>query len=319
MPGLRAERPAPVCLAAEAMRCRFEFMLFGADPAALRAAGEEGLSEIRAWDRRLNVYSPASELSRINREAGRHPVTVSAPVFELLALARDVSARTGGAFDPALGPVVRLWREAARSGRLPSPNSIASARAACGVKHALLDPRARTVAFETPDIEINLNAIAKGHALDQAALLLREAGVGTFLLQGGTSSVLASGTPPGGDGWILGIAAPRRPTRVCHRVALRDAALGVSSQSLQEVGVEGRRIGHVLSPLTGAPVEASGGAAVIAPSAAAADALSTALFIAGTGSADWLLPEEQGLMLPGEAPGAGVELISPIMTAIADR
>jgi thiamine biosynthesis lipoprotein len=113
-------------------------------------------------------------------------------------------------------------------------------------------------------VALDLGAVAKAEALDRAAEVLREHGVEAALLHGGTSSVLAIGAPPGERGWRVGIA-----DLAC--ALLRDAALGVS----------GNRRPHVRDPRTGATLaDAPRTAAVVAPTAAAADALSTALLVA---------------------------------------
>lgn len=293
----------PVCLALEAMRCRFEFLLHGDDPALLRAAGEEALHEVRSFDRRLNIYSGSSELSRLHHEAVHRPVEVSPPLFDALTLARDLAKRTQGAFDPTLGPLVRLWRHAIASGRRPEADEIHAAREATGIEHLRLDATHRTVGFNHPGAQINLNALAKGLALDEAASVLREAGVSSALLHGGTSSVLAVGSPPDQPGWLIGLADPERLDAVVDTVNLHDLALGLSSQNQQRANLEGKTLGHVISPLMGEPFYGSRAAGVLSASAAVADALSTALLVSDATSVDWLLPGEQGLML---TPQAGV-------------
>ncbi len=307
----------PVCLALHAMRCRFEFVLFGENAADLRGAGEEALREVQALDRRLNVFAPDSELARLNREAADGPTRVSPCLFEAIRIARDLAIRTRGAFDPTLGPLVRLWREAARTGSLPAPESLSRVRESLGFHHLQLDPEARSVRFTHPTVGLNLNALAKGLALDAAASILREAGIESALLHGGTSSVLAIGTPPDAAAWSVGVADPETPDRIAHRLELKDCALGVSSQNLQKGNGDGNLEGHVLSPLLGEPVHGSHSTAVLAPSAAVADALSTALLASPPASVDWLLPGEEGLMLVPEADGTRITRFSPPSAANA--
>jgi FAD:protein FMN transferase len=292
-----APTAAPVRLAADAMRCRFELVLAGDDPAQLRAAGEEALREIRALDARLNVFSPASELAWVNREAGDAPLRVSPRLFDLLMQACRLWERTGGAFDPTLGPLVRLWRACWASGRLPSPAAVAAVRVQTGMPLVELDPERRTVRFVRPGVELNLNAMAKGYALDEAAAILREAGVGSALLHGGTSSVLGIGSPPDADAWRVGVADPLEPRRMLETLDLCDSALSVSSQHNQAKLVEGRSVGHVIDPRTGEPAAAARVAVVLSPAAAAADALATAWLCAPIAGADWLRPGETGLIV----------------------
>jgi FAD:protein FMN transferase len=293
-----ASTAAPVRLAAEAMRCRFELALTGGDPAQLRAAGEEALREIRILDARLNLFSPASELAWVNREAGDAPVRVSPRLFDLLLQAYHLWERTDGAFDPTLGPLVRLWRACWASGHLPSPAAIAAVRAQTGMPLVELDPERRTVRFIGPGVELNLNAVAKGYALDEAAAILREAGVASALLHGGTSSVLGIGSPPDAEAWRVGVADPQKPECLIETLDLCDAALSVSSQQRQARHVEGRAVGHVIDPRTGEPAAGARVAVVVSRAAAAADALATGWLCAPDAGAHWLQPDETGLIVP---------------------
>jgi FAD:protein FMN transferase len=283
-----ASIPATVRLATEAMRCRFELLLTGDDPRGLRAAGEEALREIRSLGAQLNVFSPAGELSRINRDAARAPVRVSPRLFALLQKARELHDRTRGAFDPTLGPLVRLWREARNSARPPTARALRDARDRTGMDRVELDPKQCTVRFHREGCELNLNALAKGYALDEAAIILREAGVASALLHGGASSVLAIGSPPDARAWPVGLADPLDPERILSTVDLRDNALGVSGQNLQT---------HVLDPRTGEPAPACL-AAVVSLRAADADALATAMLCAPRAATHWLRPLEKALMVP---------------------
>jgi thiamine biosynthesis lipoprotein len=128
---------------------------------------------------------------------------------------------------------------------------------------------------------IDLGAIGKGHAVDCAAETLREAGVTSALLHGGTSTVYGLGAPPGADGWKIAIApAPDQPPRQMA-VVLRDHALSVSAVWGRCFDAGGKRFGHVIDPRTGWPVNNAVQAAVVLPSATETDALSTALLVLG--------------------------------------
>lgn len=316
-----ARTSAPVCLAAEAMRCRFEFVLHGDDPSALRAAGEEALREIRALERRVNVFSSASELSRINRTGAREAVAISPALFDLLCMAKDLSERTDGAFDPTVGPLVRLWRRAWESGRLPRANEFDDACRRVGMEGIELDATRRTIRFHRQGMALNLNALAKGRALDLAADALRETGVRSALLHGGTSSVVTMGAPPDTESWTVAIADPLDPERVLDTVELTDEALGVSSQTLQQRNIDGVKIGHVIHPSTGRPTEGALLAAATAPTAARADALSTALLCDPEGAPNWLHPDETALMVRPETPHEWARMKQglPLMTQSFER
>ncbi|MEI6342553.1 MAG: FAD:protein FMN transferase [Verrucomicrobiota bacterium] len=271
-----ADGPAPVVrVAAEAMATRFEIALHGARPEALRAAAEEALNEVARVERWLSPYLPASCLARIHREAHRRPVAVEPPVFQFLCLVQDLVQATGGAFDPTVGPLLRAWGFHGGDPVAPDPAAIDRAYSLVGWRHVQLDPSARSVWLARPGVEIHPGAIGKGWALDRAAEILRECGVDSALLHGGTSTVVAMGTPPGLPAWR--VALPGAPDSSMH-----DAVVDLRDETLSVSAAWGRSIhgpAHVIDPRTGQPVAAGRLAAVALPSAAASDAWSTALLV----------------------------------------
>src|SRR6266404_4213159 len=127
-------------LACSAMATRFEMVLHGEDAVALRAAGEEAISEIERLEEQLSLYRPSSEISALNARASRAPVRVTPPLFALLQHAQQLSQETGGAFDITIGPLVRCWGFMGGTGRLPSAEELAQARAMVGMDLVHLDP-----------------------------------------------------------------------------------------------------------------------------------------------------------------------------------
>lgn len=140
----------------------------------------------------------------------------------------------------------------------------------------------------------DLGAIGKGMALDEAAAVLRAAGVTRALLNFG-GQVLALDAPPGSDGWIVDVADPSNRARAAHTLTLVHASLSVTGNAERAIDAGGRRRGHVIDPRTGEPVDRAAAVAVIAPTATAADALSTALFVLGPG------PTADAVALAGDA------------------
>lgn len=278
---------AAVRLAIAAMATRFELVLPIGQPglgeASLRAAGEAALAEVTEVEDWLSVYRPQSQIARVNSGAARAPVRVLLPVFALLVAARDWSQRTGNAFDPTVGPLVRFWREAdPAAGDWTSRMS--TARGLVGWRDVEL--AAGTVRFHRPGVQLDLGSIGKGWALDRALEVLREAGVTSALLHGGTSTVAALGSPPDAAEWWIEIAdapdAPASPPTERLRVPLWDAALSVSATwGRTHRDPQGRLRGHILDPRTGEPVEGPRRAAVVGPSGLITDVLSTALLVAG--------------------------------------
>jgi thiamine biosynthesis lipoprotein len=278
----RDNAAAPLRLARRAMATRFEIVLYGEDPVNLQAAGEEALDEIDRLEAQLSLYRPDSEVSEINARAGREPVRVTPPLFRLLRQAREISAASRGAFDVTVGPLMKCWGFMGDGGRLPDPEEWEAARKIVGMDLIELDEENSSVRFRREGVRIDLGAIGKGYALEQAANLLRENGVTQALLHGGTSSVIALGGPPTEEsGWPVALRHPSLPQDVVRAVRLRDESLSVSGVHGKAFEANGRRYGHVMDPRIGEPVDGPLLAAVVLPSATETDALSTALLILG--------------------------------------
>lgn len=273
-----------VILARHAMATRFEIVLHGESSSRLRAAGEEALAEVERIEAQLSIYQPASEMARVNACAARQPVRVTPTVFRLLEQARQLHHASGGAFDITIAPLVRCWGFMDGSGAWPEPREVAHVRRHVGMQHVLLDEENLTVRFDEEGVMLDLGAIGKGYAIDQAAETLREAGVTSALLHGGTSTVYGMGGPPGDDAWKVAIDSPPvdgAAPQLLTTVPLQDEALSVSAVWGKYFQHEGKTFGHVLDPRTGQPVSNAVLAAVVLPSATETDALSTALLVVG--------------------------------------
>jgi thiamine biosynthesis lipoprotein len=251
---------SPVRLAVHAMGTRFEIVLGGQSAVRLRSAGEAALEEIVSCHRRFTRFSPDSLLSHIVRTAHDRPVRLDADTFALFEEALHVQRESGGAFSISMSAAPAFS----------------------------LDAAARTIQLTKPHAPLDLGAIAKGHALDLAARVLRESDVSCALLHGGTSSVLAIGAPPGTSGWMITVAhEPDSPS-----IVLNDRALSVSSPGgcATDRAATGRahiRDGrNACEPLTD-PAEESATlppdrvVVVVGPNARGADAWSTAIAVLG--------------------------------------
>ena len=274
-----------VTLARHAMATRFELVLHGEDATALRAAGEEALDEIDRLENQLSLYRPGSEIAQLNARAAREPVRVTPPVFALLQQAKNISEETGGAFDITIAPLVRCWGFMGGNGRMPMPDEVATARAKTGMQQVLLDSQNCTVQFAREGVMLDLGAIGKGYAVGQAAEILRETGITSALIHGGTSTVYAIGHPPDGESWNVAIETPPgmtvAPDTWPGAIPLRDEAMSVSAVWGRFFEKDGRMVGHVIDPRSGQPVNRALLTMVVLGSATETDAFSTALMVLG--------------------------------------
>lgn len=273
-------------LARQAMASRFELVLQGEDAVWLRAAGEEALAEIERLEAQLSFYRPSSEISRINARAAAGPVQVEPRLFRLLQRAQRLHRETDGAFDITVAPLMRCWGFVNDTGRLPDADALAAARRVTGMDLVELDAARSTVAFARPGVLLDLGAIGKGYAVEEAAELLREAGVTRAFLHGGTSTIYALGRPADAEAWTVALPVPGAhdapgPEETLAVVALEDEALSASAVWGKAFEADGKTYGHVLDPRSGRPVAGALLTAVVMASATEADALSTALLVQG--------------------------------------
>jgi len=151
--------PHRIVAARNAMATRFEMVLHGPNPVALRAAADQAFDEIERLHRQLSLYSPSSEISYINAHAAEKPVPVEPGLFGLLQLAKQIHAQTEGAFDITIAPLIRCWGFMGGSGALPDPAQIAEARSKVGMQHVILDKQRRTVQFDRVGVMLDLWSI----------------------------------------------------------------------------------------------------------------------------------------------------------------
>jgi FAD:protein FMN transferase len=270
---IRASRPA--------MGSYFEVRLaantLGGTELAVRA-----LNLVDELEAQLTVYHDDSEVSRLNAEAHLGPVEVEPGLFGLLRQAVALGAATGGAFDVTAGALSEAWGFFRGPKRVPDPETLADARARTGQHHLTLDPERRTVAFDRPGVVINLGSIGKGYAIDRAVDLIRDHWWPTpALVHGGRSSLFALGSPPGrfGGRWGIALRNPFHPEAPLGILYLRNRGMGTSGAAFQRFQANGRVFGHILDPRTGEPATGPASVTVLAPTAAEADALSTAFYL----------------------------------------
>lgn len=236
-----------------AMASWFEVWLVGADAEHLRAVGAAALEAVADAEAMLSRYDPAAEVARVNREAAERPVQVSVALLRVLVDARRWHAETDGAFDVCAGSGV-------------------------GFDAVETDTETRTVRFLDPAARFDFGGYGKGYALDAAAAVLRRFGVGSALLHGGTSSALALGTDVEGRPWRVALRHPFGGTSPTPDVAL-DGALSCSA-------VTPAGASEIVDPAAGRLRRAPAACAVTAPTATAAEVLSTALLAMGRARAE---------------------------------
>jgi len=235
--------------------------------------------EIRRVDEMMSLYKPESQVSRLNRAAGREAIEVDPSVIEVIKHARRFTVTTDGAFDITVEPFMELWgfRSQQSLCEVPTETQIRDALEAVGMKHVAVDDAEHSVALLNRRTRIDLGSIAVGYSVDRAVEALRRSGIErAFINHSGDAYAL--GTAPESDGWEIGIPDPSRPSEILARFSLVDRAASTSGCYEKYVTIDGRGVGHILDPRTGSPGRALLSATVFAPTALETDALSTGFF-----------------------------------------
>ena len=298
-------------LSIHAMACEFGVAVNPDQTEQLMNCGDalEVIPQIESW---LSIYQVNSELSRLNKSAGVSAVPVSEELFELLEQAAQLFQMTDGAFDMASGAQIQLWRLCRTEQRIPSDNEVEDALGMSGMRKVNLLAESQHVGFRIKGLTLDPGAIGKGHALDHACrrVMQKDDETCNFLMHGGRSSVLARGEHNGLAGWPVGIGNPLLTKHRLGTVLLRNQAMSTSGSNTQFFRCQGHRFGHILDPRSGWPVQGMVSATVLADSAAAADALSTAFFVLGVEKAVECcdnLPGIGAILVPFPEKGARVK------------
>lgn len=258
--------------------------LWAEDHTAGEAAISAVMAEMHRIDHAMSPHKPSSELSRINREAAAGPVVLGAEMLELLARAERFAKITEGAFDISFAAVGRLYDYRLRL--RPSAAELAAAQAAVGYRHVQLDLLAKTVRFTHPGTCIDLGGFAKGHAVDQAAAILRSHGIRhAHVSAGGDSRVIGDRR---GRPWSIGIRDPRRPGELVAVLPLQDTSVSTSGDYERCFVENGVRYHHLIDPSSGRSPDAVCSVTVLGEDGLTTEALSKAVFVRGV---------EQGMRL----------------------
>lgn len=270
-----------------------------------RNLGDSIVAVMRDVESELSMFDSCSTVSRINRG---EDLRVGEMFTEVFTLSKEISRRSGGAFDPTVGPLVNLWGfgyDKASSCQDPSDWQIDSALSTVGMEACrieggkVLKKHARTV--------FDFSSIAKGYGVDAVAAMLRRNGCNDLLVEIG-GEIVARGFNVSGRRWRVQIDAPSYDvndlaghSRMCV-IELCDAAVATSGNYRNFRDTAGGRIGHTLDPRTGRPVNTSTvSATVVASSCAVADALATACMV--------LSPDEAMKLIDG-IDGADVMIVT---------
>jgi len=242
-------------------------------------------ARVREIDNLMSVNIPSSDVSRINAAAGLEPVNVHEDTFNVIKRALYFAEISGGAFDPSVGPLVSLWGIGGDNAKVPAREEIEKTLSLINWREVELNAQTRGVFLKREGMALDLGAIAKGYAADEAAAIIKNADVKRAIIDFG-GNIVTLGEKKDGTPWKVGIQNPGERRGLYMGVLQVDASAKrtiVTSGAYERFfEKDGERYHHILSTLTGYPVKnALLSVTITAANSTDADALSTTVFALG--------------------------------------
>jgi thiamine biosynthesis lipoprotein len=297
LPGIQAANPSlkRFDCALPRMGTIFRMTLYSEDSAQASKAAEAAFTRAEELEQIMSDYRADSELTRLSREGAKAPMPLSSDLYEVLEKSLWISGLSQGLFDVSVGPVVRLWREARQTGRLPDAAEIARAKALVDYRNIELDAAHHTAFLKRAGMMLDLGAIGKGYAADQMLAVLQAQGITHAMVVAG-GEVVVGEPPPGASGWKVGLemANENAGSAPCSVLLAAGSAVSTSGDEHQFLEVNGHRYSHVINPATGWALEGRNSTTVIARDSTTADGLATAFSV---------MPMADGMRVAESLPG----------------
>lgn len=263
------------------------------DPKNAATAANAVADEIKRVEDVMSFHKQ-SKLQALNCNAGQGPAPVDKELFDLIDTSLRFARLTSGAFDPAMGPISRLWGFSGDDPTVPDPAEIKAELPYVAWEKIRTDPATHSVTLPLQGMALDLGGIAKGYALDRSAAVLKKMGVPSALVNAG-GDIVAVGSKSPGKPWRIGIQHPRDPKGILAVIQLQDKVVVTSGDYERFIEKDGKRYHHILDPQTGYPAQGVESVTVIASDGVTADALATAAFVAGPEKGLNLLEKQEGV------------------------
>ncbi|HCI6694321.1 TPA: FAD:protein FMN transferase ApbE [Klebsiella quasipneumoniae subsp. quasipneumoniae] len=273
--------------------------VIGVDEAKAQALRAKVQAQLDADDRLLSTWKNDSALMRFNRAADTRPWPVSEAMADIVTLSLRIGAKTHGAMDITVGPLVNLWGFGPDKQPVATPDAqaIAAAKARTGLQHLqVINQSGRQfLQKDIPDLFVDLSTVGEGYAADHLARLMEQEGISRYLVSVG-GALVSRGMNGEDKPWRVAIQKPTdRENAVQAIVDINGHGISTSGSYRNYYELDGKRISHVIDPQTGQPITHKlVSVTVIAPTALEADGWDTGLMVLGPEKAQQVV-REQGL------------------------
>lgn len=269
--------PGSVNYARPAMGTIVELTLMEGDRERFDEAADAAFREIERLEALLSSYRPDSDVSRINRNAGKGAVPVSPDTFEVTKEALRIAGLTNGAFDPTVGALAGVWGPSGEKGVVPPREEVERLLAFVDYRGVLLDEGGPWIGLAREGMSLNLGGVAKGYITGKAAEELKDRGVTKGIVRAGGDMVVFQDN---GAPFTIGIKHPRKEG-LLGELYLENGTAPTSGDYERFFEKDGIRYHHILDPRTGFPAKGTQGVTLAAQDPTTADALATGVFVMG--------------------------------------
>ena len=255
-----------------------EITLIGDDGEAANQAALRAFQEIKRIETLMSPWLDSSDVTRINRAAGKEWVKVSPETMEVIKKAQEISELSEGGFDITVGPLSELWRRAREKKIPPSVEDVKGKLDLVNYKKLGIDSEGK-VLLKKKGMAMDLGGIAKGYAVDRAFELLMSLGYKNMIVNAGGD--LRAGGLKNNQPWSIGIQHPRDSKKILARISVYDTAVATSGDYEKFFLDQGKRYHHIFNPKDGFPTNGYQSVTILCKDGMTADALATAVFVSG--------------------------------------
>lgn len=292
-------QPAATVLEGKTMGTFWRVSVVNIDSTRAEALRQKVQATLDADDRLLSTWKNDSALMRFNLSASTAPWPVSEGMADIVTESLRIGAKTHGAMDITVGPLVNLWGFGPDKQPVKTPDQaqIDAAKARTGLQHLTVinQSGAQYLQKDLPDLFVDLSTVGEGYAADHLARLMSQEGISRYLVSVG-GALVSRGMNAEGRPWRVAIQKPTdKENAVQAIVDINGHGISTSGSYRNYYELDGKRISHVIDPQTGRPIDHKlVSVTVIAPTALEADGWDTGLMVLGPEKAQEVV-REQGL------------------------
>ncbi len=287
----------------------WQLIFYAKSKAIANEAAETTFARVKKLDQIMSNFDPDSELNQLGKQSrpGK-PIQVSEDLFRVLQFSICLYNRSNGDFDITVGGITDLWRRAWRKQKMPAAQDIRAKLQKVGSNKICLNRANRTVELLEPGMQLDLGAIAKGYAADEALNVLKKQGI-TRVLVDASGDIVTGDPPPGKKFWIVGIAPLKNPkAEPTEFLNIANASVATSGDANRFVEIDGVRYSHIVNPHTGIGLTTSSSVTVIAKQGITADALASALSLVNSCTRKKLLRLYQAQTFIATGDNSGIKI-----------